>query len=200
MRSTAELHAKTNQGITVSYGLLVTKDAFQVLVNGAVVKSGHFMNENEFTPIVFDYLEINDPDDKKPPQEEWDERETIEDPNAKKPEGWDDIKPQIPDPTAVKPDGTNEWECYEAIVVLMLLWQIGMMTWTESGRQRWWRTPSTPESGKPRWSLTPPTRASGPPRELPTRRTLTLPNHTSGFYLLYAHQSQTSNQESSQIP
>jgi hypothetical protein len=44
------------------------------------------------------YLELHCPD--------WDEREKIQDPEAVKPEDWDESAPrQIPDTTAEKPDG-----------------------------------------------------------------------------------------------
>jgi len=49
---------------------------------------------------------IKDPNAKKP--EEWDEREKIPDPEDKKPDGWDDIPATIPDPEATKPEDWND--------------------------------------------------------------------------------------------
>lgn len=41
------------------------------------------------------------------PRQDWDEREEIDDPEDKKPEGYDDIPKQIVDPDATKPD---DWD------------------------------------------------------------------------------------------
>jgi calreticulin len=48
-------------------------------------------------------------------EQDWDEREEIDDPEDKKPEGYDDIPKQIVDPDASKPDdwdddSDGEWE------------------------------------------------------------------------------------------
>ena len=51
---------------------------------------------------------IRDPNAKKP--EDWDEREEIEDPEDKKPEGWDQIPPTVPDKNAKKPEDWNDEE------------------------------------------------------------------------------------------
>jgi len=57
---------------------------------------------------------IKDPEAKKPSQDEWDEREKIDDPEDTKPEDWE--KPEtIPDPDATKPEDWDdemdgEWE------------------------------------------------------------------------------------------
>lgn len=47
-----------------------------------------------------------DPNAKKP--EDWDERERIADPEDKKPAGYDDIPASIPDPEAKKPEDWND--------------------------------------------------------------------------------------------
>lgn len=54
-----------------------------------------------------------DPKATKP--KDWDEREMIDDPEDKKPAGWDDIPATIPDPDAKKPEDWDdeddgEWE------------------------------------------------------------------------------------------
>lgn len=77
--------------------------------NTYVIRFDHkIINEGslftEFTPPVNPPKEIDDPNDVKP--ENWDEREKIADPHARKPDDWnEDEPPQIPDPSASKPDG-----------------------------------------------------------------------------------------------
>jgi calreticulin len=56
---------------------------------------------------------IDDPSDSKP--SDWVDEEEIDDPAAKKPDGYDDIPAQIPDPDATKPEDWDdeddgEWE------------------------------------------------------------------------------------------
>jgi len=56
---------------------------------------------------------IDDADDKKP--SDWVDEQEIDDPEAKKPDGYDDIPAQIPDPDATKPEDWDdeddgEWE------------------------------------------------------------------------------------------
>ena len=59
-------------------------------------------------------ISFQDPEAKKPSQDEWDEREKIDDPEDSKPEDWD--KPEtIADPDATKPEDWDdemdgEWE------------------------------------------------------------------------------------------
>ena len=48
---------------------------------------------------------VQDPEAKKP--EDWDERPRIDDPEDKKPDDWDDVPKTIPDAEAKKPD---EWD------------------------------------------------------------------------------------------
>jgi len=61
----------------------------------------------------FPKKETNDPDDKKP--SDWVDEKEMDDPAAKKPDGYDDIPAQIPDPDATKPEDWDdeddgEWE------------------------------------------------------------------------------------------
>ncbi|KAH7678634.1 Calreticulin protein [Dioscorea alata] len=51
---------------------------------------------------------IRDPNAKKP--DDWDDNEFISDPNAKKPVGYDDIPKEIPDPDATKPEVWDDEE------------------------------------------------------------------------------------------
>lgn len=62
--------------------------------------------------FIYLFIYFQDPDAKKP--EDWDDREKLDDPEDKKPEDWD--KPEhIPDPDAKKPEDWDdemdgEWE------------------------------------------------------------------------------------------
>ncbi|KAB5531718.1 hypothetical protein DKX38_018388 [Salix brachista] len=51
---------------------------------------------------------IKDPEAKKP--EDWDDKEYIPDPEDKKPEGYEDIPKEIPDPAAKKPEDWDDEE------------------------------------------------------------------------------------------
>lgn len=91
------------------YTLIVRSDnTYEVKIDNAKVESGELEADWDFLPPKT----IKDPEAKKP--EDWDERETIDDPEDKKPEDWE--KPEhIPDPDAKKPDDWDdemdgEWE------------------------------------------------------------------------------------------
>ncbi|XP_050429274.1 calreticulin [Adelges cooleyi] len=83
------------------YTLVVKPDnTYEVLIDNEKVESGELEADWDFLPPK----KIKDPNAKKP--EDWDERPTIDDPNDEKPEDWE--KPEhIPDPAAVKPD---DWD------------------------------------------------------------------------------------------
>lgn len=91
------------------YTLIVRPDnTYEVKIDNEKVESGDLESDWDFLPAK----KIPDPNAKKP--EEWDEREKVDDPNDTKPEDWD--KPEhIPDPDAKKPDDWDdemdgEWE------------------------------------------------------------------------------------------
>lgn len=91
------------------YTLVVQPDnTYEVLIDNEKVESGSLEDDWDFLPPKT----IKDPEAKKP--ENWDERATIPDPDDKKPEDWD--KPEhIPDPDATKPEDWDdeldgEWE------------------------------------------------------------------------------------------
>lgn len=91
--------------------ILDAKDhSYEVLIDNESAEKGKLVDDWDFLPPK----KIKDPEAKKPSQEEWDEREKIDDVNDKKPEDWD--KPQhIPDPEAKKPEDWDdemdgEWE------------------------------------------------------------------------------------------
>ncbi|ESO10248.1 hypothetical protein HELRODRAFT_122321, partial [Helobdella robusta] len=95
--------------LTHLYTLIVRPDnTYEVKIDNKKEESGTLEED-------WDFLEpkkIKDPDAKKP--EDWDDRENIDDPDDKKPEDWD--KPEhIPDATATKPEDWDdemdgEWE------------------------------------------------------------------------------------------
>uniref|UniRef100_A0A2M4BPM2 Calreticulin n=3 Tax=Anopheles marajoara TaxID=58244 RepID=A0A2M4BPM2_9DIPT len=91
------------------YTLIVRPDnTYEVLIDNEKVESGSLEDDWDFLPPK----KIKDPEAKKP--EDWDDRATIPDPDDTKPEDWD--KPEhIPDPDATKPDDWDdemdgEWE------------------------------------------------------------------------------------------
>lgn len=91
------------------YTLVVRADnTYEVLIDNEKVESGSLEDDWDFLPPK----KIKDPEAKKP--EDWDDRATIADPDDTKPEDWD--KPEhIPDPDATKPDDWDdemdgEWE------------------------------------------------------------------------------------------
>nr|NVI72781.1 calreticulin [Cucujiformia] len=91
------------------YTLIIKPDnTYEVLIDGDKKESGSLEEDWDILPLK----KIKDPEAKKP--EDWDDRETIPDPDDKKPEDWD--KPEhIPDPDATKPEDWDdemdgEWE------------------------------------------------------------------------------------------
>ncbi|KAK6055422.1 calreticulin family protein [Cooperia oncophora] len=95
--------------LTHLYTLIINPDnTYEVQIDGEKVESGEIEADWDMLPPK----KIKDPDAKKP--EDWDEREYIDDEDDKKPDDWD--KPEhIPDPDAKKPDDWDdemdgEWE------------------------------------------------------------------------------------------
>jgi len=103
------IHAEFDE-YTHTYTLLVNPDnTYEVLIDGEKKESGSI--EDDF-PILPD-KQIKDPAQSKP--SDWVDERTIDDPNDKKPEGYDDIPAEIVDPAAKKPDDWDdeldgEWE------------------------------------------------------------------------------------------
>ncbi|KAF2071555.1 hypothetical protein CYY_007127 [Polysphondylium violaceum] len=94
------------------YTLHIKPDnTFSIFVDGVSVLDGDF--HKDFTPAFNPPKEIDDPSDKKPST--WVDEETIKDPEATKPEDWDETQPaRIEDPEAVKPD---DWQDNEPELV-----------------------------------------------------------------------------------
>lgn len=96
-----DVKCKTDQ-LTHVYTLLIRpNNTYAVYIDIEEVQSGSLYEHWDMLPPA----KIKDPDAKKP--EDWDERKKIPDPEDKKPEGWDDIPEFIADPNATKPE---EWE------------------------------------------------------------------------------------------
>lgn len=91
------------------YTLIVQPDnTYEVLIDNEKVESGSLEEDWDFLAPK----KIKDPEAKKP--EDWDERATIDDPEDEKPADWDKAE-HIPDPDATKPDDWDdemdgEWE------------------------------------------------------------------------------------------
>nr|XP_033781151.1 calreticulin [Geotrypetes seraphini] len=84
------------------YTLIVRPDnTYEVKIDNSKVESGSLEDDWDFLPPK----KIKDPDAKKP--EDWDERAKIDDPEDTKPEDWDKAE-HIPDPDAVKPEDWDE--------------------------------------------------------------------------------------------
>lgn len=95
--------------LTHLYTLILNPDnTYEVQIDGEVKESGKLEEDWDLLPVK----KIKDPEAKKP--EDWDDREYIDDPEDTKPEDWD--KPEhIPDPDAKKPEDWDdemdgEWE------------------------------------------------------------------------------------------
>ncbi|ODV65115.1 Calreticulin-domain-containing protein [Hyphopichia burtonii NRRL Y-1933] len=121
-----------NDQLTNLYTLILKKNQdFEIRINGDVAKAGNLVkNTALLTPPLNPPEEIEDPYDTKPLS--WDDRKFIPDPNypakpddydelygnayipdpeAVKPEDWDESEPLfIPDPEAVKPEDWNDEE------------------------------------------------------------------------------------------
>jgi calnexin len=85
------------------YTLVVSSDnSFEIYVDQDLVNSGNLLQD--MNPPVNPPKEIADINDKKP--SDWDDREKVPDPDAVKPESWDETQLEmIPDETAEKPEG-----------------------------------------------------------------------------------------------
>eukprot|EP00877_Chromochloris_zofingiensis_P002101 jgi/Chrzof1/11892/Cz06g13230.t1 len=97
-----DIKAETDQ-LTHVYTLrIMPNNTYEVLIDMNEVASGSLYEDWDMLPPK----KIKDPNAKKP--EDWDERERIADPEDKKPAGYDDIPASIPDPEAKKPEDWND--------------------------------------------------------------------------------------------
>jgi hypothetical protein len=89
--------------LTKLYTLVVNPDnTYHIFIDGESEKTGSLLED--FDPPVNPPAEIPDVNDVKP--EDWVDKKRISDPEAKKPEDWDEDSPyEIPDEEAAKPEG-----------------------------------------------------------------------------------------------
>ncbi|KAL8222822.1 hypothetical protein R6Q57_020221 [Mikania cordata] len=87
------------------YTFILRPDAtYTILIDNVERQTGSLYSDWDLLPPK----KIKDPEAKKP--EDWDDKEFIPDPEDKKPEGYDDIPKEIPDPDAKKPEDWNDEE------------------------------------------------------------------------------------------
>lgn len=99
-----DIPCETDQ-LTHVYTLIIRPDAtYSVLIDNNEKQSGSLYSDWDILPPK----KIKDPEAKKP--EDWDDKEYIPDPEDKKPEGYDDIPKEIPDPDAKKPEDWDDEE------------------------------------------------------------------------------------------
>ncbi|CAN6280702.1 unnamed protein product [Urochloa humidicola] len=99
-----EVPCETDQ-LTHVYTLIIRPDAtYSILIDNAEKQTGSIHDDWDILPPK----KIKDPEAKKP--EDWDDKEYIPDPEDKKPEGYDDIPKEIPDPDAKKPEDWDDEE------------------------------------------------------------------------------------------
>lgn len=97
-----DIKCKTDQ-LTHVYSLVIhPNNTYAVYIDLEEEKSGSLFEAWDMLPPA----KIKDPEAVKP--EDWDERKRIPDPEDTKPEGWDDIPEFIPDPDATKPEDWDE--------------------------------------------------------------------------------------------
>jgi len=104
-----EIRAEEDQ-LTHVYTLILRPDqTYEVRVDGSKKESGSLLDDWDFLPPKT----IKDPAISKP--KDWVDDAMMDDPEDKKPEGFDDVPKQIPDPEAQKPDdwddeADGQWE------------------------------------------------------------------------------------------
>ncbi|XVF31456.1 hypothetical protein REPUB_Repub16aG0147600 [Reevesia pubescens] len=99
-----EVPCETDQ-LTHVYTFILRPDAtYSILVDNVEKQTGSLYTDWDLLPPK----KIKDPEAKKP--EDWDDKEYIPDPEDKKPEGYDDIPKEIPDPDAKKPEDWDDEE------------------------------------------------------------------------------------------
>ncbi|KAI0511983.1 hypothetical protein KFK09_012617 [Dendrobium nobile] len=99
-----EVACETDQ-LTHLYTFIIHPDAsYSILVDNVEKQSGSLYSDWDLLPPK----QIKDPDAKKP--EDWDDKEYIPDPEDTKPEGYDDIPKEIPDADAKKPEDWDDEE------------------------------------------------------------------------------------------
>jgi len=99
-----DVPCETDQ-LTHVYTFILKPDAtYTILIDNVEKQSGSLYSDWDLLPAK----QIKDPEAKKP--EDWDDKEYIPDPEDKKPEGYDDIPKEIPDTDAKKPEDWDDEE------------------------------------------------------------------------------------------
>ncbi|KAG6421850.1 hypothetical protein SASPL_118409 [Salvia splendens] len=87
------------------YTFILRPDAtYSILIDNVEKQTGSLYSDWDLLPPK----QIKDPEAKKP--EDWDDKETIPDPEDTKPEGYDDIPKEVADPNAKKPEDWDDEE------------------------------------------------------------------------------------------
>ncbi|PRQ42373.1 Calreticulin [Rosa chinensis] len=99
-----DVPCETDQ-LTHVYTFIIRPDAtYSILIDNVEKQTGSLYSDWDLLPPK----KIKDPEAKKP--EDWDDKEFIPDPEDKKPEGHDDIPKEISDPEAKKPEDWDDEE------------------------------------------------------------------------------------------
>eukprot|EP00249_Psilotum_nudum_P013705 c24465_g1_i5 orf=250-1374(+) len=99
-----DIKCETDQ-LTHVYTLIIKPDnTYSVLIDNEEKQSGSLYKDWKMLPPK----KIKDPNAKKP--DDWDDKEYIDDPEDTKPEGYDDIPSEIPDSSAEKPEDWDDEE------------------------------------------------------------------------------------------
>ncbi|KAH1035396.1 hypothetical protein GLYMA_20G098400v4 [Glycine max] len=99
-----DVPCETDQ-LTHVYTFILRPDAtYSILIDNVEKQTGSLYSDWDLLPPKT----IKDPEAKKP--EDWDDKEFIPDPEDKKPEGYDDIPKELPDPEAKKPEDWDDEE------------------------------------------------------------------------------------------
>jgi calreticulin len=102
--------AAESDQLTHVYTLIVHPDnTYEVRIDGSKKESGSLFDDWDFLPPK----KVKDPSISKP--SDWIDDAMIDDPEDKKPEGWDSVPRTVPDPEAEKPEdwddeADGEWE------------------------------------------------------------------------------------------
>ncbi|WOL03269.1 calreticulin-like [Canna indica] len=98
-----EVPCETDQLTHVYTFVVRPDDTYSILIDNNEKQTGSLYSDWDILPPK----QIKDPDAKKP--EDWDDNEYIPDPEDKKPEGYDDIPKEIPDTDAKKYILSRRW-------------------------------------------------------------------------------------------
>ncbi|CAA6673062.1 unnamed protein product [Spirodela intermedia] len=99
-----DVTCETDQ-LTHVYTFIIRPDStYSILIDNKEKQTGSLYSDWSILPPK----QIKDPEAKKP--EDWDDQEYIPDPEDVKPEGYDDIPKEIPDADAKKPDDWDDEE------------------------------------------------------------------------------------------